>query len=59
MGFGKARVKLSQIDEAEARKYLRKASFCEPTPEGKARAAEIVANRMERAEERTARKGAR
>ena len=49
-GLGKARVKMTQIDEAEAKKYLGKCSYCEPTEEGRQRAAEIAANRMERAE---------
>jgi len=49
MGFGKARVKLIQIDEAEAQKYLKKCSYTEPTDEGRLRAAEIAANRLDRA----------
>ena len=49
MGFGKARVKLEQIDEARAEKFFGKCSYCEPTDEGRARALEIVANRLDRA----------
>ena len=50
MGVGKARVKMTRIDEAETEKYLKKCSYCEPTDEGRQRAAEIAANRVERAE---------
>ena len=49
MGFGKARVKIQQIDEVEAEKYFKKCSFVELTEEGKIRGAEIAANRLERA----------
>jgi hypothetical protein len=56
MGFGKARVKMIQIDESEARKYFEKCSFCEPTEEGRQRAAEIAANRLERAEDNAKKK---
>ncbi len=49
MGFGKARVKIQQIDEVEAEKYFKKCSFVEITEEGKLRGAEIAANRLERA----------
>ena len=49
-GFGKARVKMTQIDEAEANKYFGKCSYCEPTEEGRQRAIEIAANRLDRAE---------
>jgi len=59
MGFGKARVKLVQIDEAEAQKYLKKCSYTEPTEEGRLRAAEIAANRLDRAETSAAKKSAK
>jgi hypothetical protein len=49
MGIGKARVSLDQIGEASAEKYVAKCSFCELTDEGKARGAEIAANRVDRA----------
>jgi hypothetical protein len=51
MGFGKARVKMLQIDEYEARRYFVKCSFCEPTEEGRKRGAEIAANRIDAAEQ--------
>ena len=38
--------------EEEAEKFFNKCSYCEPTDEGKARAAEIVASRMDRAKEK-------
>jgi len=56
MGFGKARVKMIRIDENEAQEYFQKCSFCEPTEEGRQRAVEIAANRMERAEDNAAKK---
>ena len=59
MGFGKARVKLAQIDEAEAQKYFGKCSFTEPTEAGRQRATEIAANRLERAENNAKMKEAR
>ncbi len=49
MGFGKARVKLEQVDETRAEKFFKKCSYCEPTDEGRARALEIIANRLDRA----------
>lgn len=55
-GLAKARVKLVRISEKEARKHLRKCSYCEPTAEGRARAAEIAANRLERAMEKAAKR---
>ena len=58
MGWGKARVKLIQIDEAEAQKYLKKCSYTEPTESGRLRAAEIAANRLDRAETNAAEKSA-
>jgi len=54
MGFGKARAKILQIDEAEAQKYFEKCSYVEATEEGLARAVEIVANRKQRAENKVA-----
>jgi len=48
-GLGKARVKLVKITEAEAQKYLKKCSYCEPTDAGRARAAEIASNRLDKA----------
>jgi hypothetical protein len=55
-GLGKARVKMTQIDEAEAQKYFGKCSYCEPTDEGRQRAGEIAANRLDRAEKSAAKK---
>lgn len=55
-GLGKARVKLVQVDEATAQKLLRKCGFAEPTAAGRERAVEIVANRLERAERKAAKK---
>jgi hypothetical protein len=55
-GLSKARVKLVQITEAEARKYLKKCSYCEPTEAGRARAAEIAANRVEKAVRKAAKR---
>ena len=49
MGFGKARVKLVQVTEEQAEKFFAKCSYCEPTDEGRRRAAEIAANRMDNA----------
>jgi len=53
-GLSKARVKLVQISEAEAKKYLKKCSYCEPTDAGRARAAEIAANRLNKAVKKAA-----
>lgn len=55
-GLGKARVKLVPIDEATAAKMLRKCGWAEPTPEGRRQAAEIVANRLDRAERKSAKR---
>jgi len=49
-GIGKARVKLVPVDEATAAKLLRKCGWAEPTAEARERAAEIVSNRLERAQ---------
>lgn len=54
MGINKARAKLMQVDAAEAAKYFAKCGYVEPTADGLARAAEIVANRLERAETKAA-----
>ena len=50
LGLGKARVSLDQIAESSAEKYFGKCSYCELTDSGRARGAEIAANRMDRAE---------
>jgi hypothetical protein len=50
MGLAKARVKLIEVDEAQAEKFFSKCAYCEPTEEGRARAQEIVANRREKAQ---------
>jgi hypothetical protein len=52
MGFNKAQAKLIQIDEADTEKFFAKCSFTEPTAEGRERAKEIIANRMDRAEKK-------
>lgn len=49
MGLGKARVKMTQIDEGTAEGFFKKCAFVEPTEEGRQRAAEIAANRQDRA----------
>ena len=49
MGVGKARVKMVQIDAAAAEKFFDKCGYVEPTEEGRQRAAEIAANRQDRA----------
>ncbi len=49
MGFNKARVKMMQIDEATAEEFFAKCSYVEATEEGRQRAAEIAANRQDRA----------
>lgn len=49
MGFNKARVKMIQIDEAETAKFFDKCGYVVPTEEGKQRAAEIGAERQDRA----------
>lgn len=50
MGFNKARVKMIQIDDqAEVEKFFDKCGYVVPTEEGKQRAAEIAANRQDRA----------
>lgn len=49
MGINKARVKMVQIDEKEAKKHFEKCGYVEPTEEGRQRGAEIAANRMDRA----------
>jgi hypothetical protein len=51
MGFGKARVKLVAVTAEEAEKFFAKCSFCEPTEEGRQRATEIAANRIDAAKE--------
>ena len=56
MGFGKAQVKMVQIDESEAEKYFGKCSFVETTDEGRARGAEIAANREDRAKSKAAKR---
>jgi hypothetical protein len=58
-GFGKARVKLIQIDEQDAKKFLKKCSFCEPTDEGRQRAVEIATNRLDRAMEKAEKRKAK
>ena len=54
MGWGKARVEMLQIDEAEAETYFEKCSFCELTELGRECGAEIAANRFVRAQNRLA-----
>jgi hypothetical protein len=49
MGFAKARVEMMQVDEAEAEKYFSKCGYAVPTEEGRVRAAEIAADRQDRA----------
>jgi hypothetical protein len=56
MGFGKARVNLSMATEADLQKVLAKGGYMTLTEAGKRRAAEIAANRMERAETKEAKK---
>jgi hypothetical protein len=53
-GLAKARVKLVQVGEQEAQKFLKKCAFCEPTDEGRARGAEIAANRLDKAVKKAA-----
>ena len=55
-GLGKARVKLVPINESVAAKMLRKCGWAEATAEGRDRAAEIAANRLERAERSAAKR---
>jgi hypothetical protein len=57
MGFGKGRVQLSIASEGEAKKTLEKGGYMYLTEAGKRRAAEIAANRMDRAERKEAAKG--
>lgn len=57
-GLGKARVKLLQVDKAEADKLLRKCGWAEATTEGRQRAAEIVSKRLERAEQNATKRAA-
>ena len=54
MGVMKARAKILEIDELTAQKFFDKCSYVEPSGEGLARAAEIVANRKHRAETKAA-----
>lgn len=49
MGLGKARVKMVQIDETTAEPFFDKCGYNTPTEEGLQRAAEIAANRQDRA----------
>jgi hypothetical protein len=56
MGFNKARVKMIQIDETEAEKLIDKCGYTKPTEAGRQRAEEIAANRMDRAENKAAKK---
>ena len=49
MGLAKARAQILQIDATKAEKFFAKCSYVEPSEEGLARAAEIVANRKHRA----------
>ena len=50
MGFNKARVKLIQITEQDSEAFFAKCAYCEPTDEGRQRAAEIATNRMDNAQ---------
>jgi hypothetical protein len=56
MGIGKARAKLVPIDEATAAKMLRKCGWAEPTDAGRVRGAEIVVNRLEKAQRSAAKR---
>lgn len=58
-GIAKARVKLVPLDDAQAAKLLKKCGYTEPTEEGRRRAAEIVGERLDRVEQKAARKAAR
>ena len=49
MGFGKARVKLVQIDAAETERWFGRCGYVVPPEAGRERAAEIAANRLDRA----------
>jgi len=57
MGLAKARIKMVQVSKEEAEKYFKKCSYCEPTEEGKRRATEIAANRIDRAEKKADERG--
>jgi len=59
VGLGKARVKLEQVTAEQTEKFFQKCSYTEPTEDGRQRAAEIAANRKERAEENAAKKAAK
>ena len=54
MGIGKARAKLVPIDEATAAKLMRKCGWAEPNDAAHVRGAEIVANRLEKAQRNAA-----
>lgn len=56
MGFGKARVNLSMTTEDEAMRVIEKGGYMTLTEEGRKRAAEIAANRMDRAEQKESKK---
>ncbi len=56
MGFNKARVNLSITNEAEAQETFEKAPYISLTDAGRARGAEIVANRHERAKTKEGKK---
>jgi len=58
-GIGKARAKLVPIDEATAAKLIRKCGWAEPNDAARVRAAEIVANRLEKAQRNAAKRDAK
>jgi hypothetical protein len=58
-GFNMPRAKLSVVDRADAEEHLESCARVTATGEGQARAAEIVAHRLDRAERKAARRGAR
>lgn len=55
-GFNMPRAKLTVINEAKANKYFKKCTYVRATEKGKTRAAEIVANRMDRAHKKAAKR---
>ena len=56
VGLAKARVKLVTVTAEEAEKFFAKCAYCEPTEEGRQRAAEIAASRADKAEEKAAKR---
>jgi len=58
-GLAKARVKLVPIDETKAAKFLRKCGWAEPNDAARVRGAEIIANKLDKANQNAAKRAAK